>query len=82
MQEMGSQQEDAMTNSEMFIEAHRMAREDVAFVASNYPASSQRGHAYYFRLQLISLQKERYEARNPTALVRGFQIVEPKRLWA
>lgn len=70
-----------MTTRQMFIEAHRMARADRAFEATAYTGGA-RAYAYYFRLALICLQQERTLARNPAALVRGFQIIEPARVWA
>ena len=70
-----------MTNQQMFLEAHKMARADRDFDDKAYPCGA-RPYAHYFRLQLRQLQQIRFEARNPTALVRGFQIIEPERIWA
>jgi len=62
-----------MTNAEMFKQAHAGAKVDRAFDAYY-------SYAYYFRLHLLVLQREAKEAK--TGLCVGFQVVEPRRLWA
>jgi hypothetical protein len=62
-----------MTNSQMFKAAHAGAKIDKAFDASH-------SYAHYFRLHLLSYQVEAREAK--TGLCIGFQVVEPRRLWA
>ena len=62
-----------MTNSEMFKAAHAGAKADRAFDAYY-------SYAYYFRLHLLQLQTAAKVAR--TGLCFGFQVVEPKRIWA
>lgn len=68
-----------MTNSQMFTEAHKMARADRAFEATACLGGA-RSHAYYFRLALLTLQDER--RITVTGMVRAFQIIEPARVWA
>lgn len=67
-----------MTKSEMFKEAHARAKADMAYVHPAYPNANN--YAYYFRLQLINLQA--IERDSKASLVIGFQVVEPRRLWA
>ena len=62
-----------MTNSQMFKAAHAGAREDVAF-------DPRYNYAYYFRLRLLNEQRTKRELG--ATLVRGFQIIEPRRIWA
>jgi hypothetical protein len=62
-----------MTNSEMFKAAHAGAKADRAFDAYY-------SYAYYFRLHLLVLQRQIRDAK--ASLVIGFQVVEPKRLYA
>ena len=56
--------------SDLFKAAHIRAKADLAFDGS-------KPYAYYFRLQLINGLVEK--AGGPK---HGFQIVEPRRLWA
>lgn len=62
-----------MTNSEMFKMAHAATKLDRAFDSSH-------SYAYYFRLQLRVMQAIKRE--KTAELVNGFQVVEPRRIWA
>ena len=57
----------------MFKAAHAGAKADRAFDAYY-------SYAYYFRLHLLVLQRQIRDAK--ASLVIGFQVVEPKRLYA
>lgn len=59
--------------SEMFKIAHTGAKADRVF-------DPYYSYAYYFRLHLISLQYEAMVKR--TGMARGFQVIEPRRVWA
>lgn len=68
-----------MTKSEMFKEAHVRACGDKSY-DQELPEIMWHSYAYYFRLQLRNLQA--IERDSKAELVRGFQIIEPRRLWA
>lgn len=67
-----------MTNSQMFKAAHAGAKADMEWAKSN--PFFAKPYAYFFRLRL--LQEQRTKLELTAKLVRGFQIVEPRRLWA
>lgn len=63
-----------MTKSQMFAEAHRLARVD--FDGNHeMPPIMRKSYAHYFRLHLICFQRAARTAR--TGMCRGFQIIEP-----
>jgi hypothetical protein len=65
-----------MTNSQMFKLAHELTKEDIKYERNCSSTRMALPYSYYFRLHLLSVQAER-KINQP-----GFQIIEPKRLWA
>lgn len=58
--------------SEIFNLAHAGAKADRAF-------DPYYSYAYYFRLHLLQLQE--IKRQNFTGQYRGFQVIEPRRVW-